>query len=180
MTNLSQTVSQSEYRLESQLGRIADEYADRLNRGERPDIEIYAERYPDLADTLRRVLPTIEVMCGFSTDGAPVTGDAVPHALGDYRILEELGRGGMGVVYRAEQLSLRREVALKVLPFASLLDPRQLQRFRNEALAAAQLDHPHIVSVFGTGCERGVHYYAMQLIEGQTLGGRDHVAPRGG
>jgi len=176
MTSLSRTVTQSEYRVESQLGRIADEYADRLNRGERPDIETYVAQHPDLADTLRRILPTIEIMCGFSEGSGPVTGDAVPHALGDYRIVEEIGRGGMGVVYRAEQLSLRRDVALKVLPFASLLDPRQLQRFRNEAMAAAQLDHPHIVSVFGTGCERGVHYYAMQLIEGKTLA--DVIASR--
>lgn len=169
MPELSRTATDSEHLLESQLGRIADEYADRLKHGEQPDIESYVSRYPQIAGTLRRVLPTIEVMCGLSEADASVTGEVVPHALGDYRILEEIGRGGMGVVYRAEQLSLRRDVALKVLPFASLLDPRQLQRFRNEAMAAAQLDHPHIVSVFGTGCERGVHYYAMQLVEGQTL-----------
>jgi serine/threonine protein kinase/WD40 repeat protein/tetratricopeptide (TPR) repeat protein len=75
----------------------------------------------------------------------------------------------MGVVYEAEQLSLGRRVALKVLPFAATLDPKQLQRFRNEAHAAAQLHHPHIVPVYATGCARGVHYYAMLLIEGQTL-----------
>ncbi len=75
----------------------------------------------------------------------------------------------MGVVYEAEQLSLGRHVALKVLPFAAVLDERQLQRFKNEALAAGQLDHPHIVDVYGVGCVRGVHYYAMRYIEGQTL-----------
>ena len=75
----------------------------------------------------------------------------------------------MGVVYEAEQISLRRRVALKVLPFAAALDPRQLQRFQVEAQAAACLHHPHIVPVYGVGCERGVHYYAMQLIEGQSL-----------
>ena len=89
--------------------------------------------------------------------------------LGDYRILREIGRGGMGVVYEAEQVSLRRHVALKVLPFAAMLDQRQLQRFRNEARAAASLDHPNIVSVHSVGCERAVHFYAMQFIEGQTL-----------
>src|SRR5207249_9997215 len=92
-----------------------------------------------------------------------------PGVLGDYRILREVGRGGMGVVYEAEQLSLRRRVALKVLPFAATLDPRQLARFRNEAQAAAQLHHSNIVPVHAVGCERGVHYYAMQLIEGQSL-----------
>ena len=75
----------------------------------------------------------------------------------------------MGVIYEAEQLSLGRRVALKILPFATMLDPRQLSRFRNEAHAAAVLHHPHIVPVFGVGCERGVHFYAMQLIDGQSL-----------
>src|SRR5205823_6547365 len=88
---------------------------------------------------------------------------------GDFRIVREVGRGGMGVVYEAEQLSLGRRVALKVLPFAGTMDYRQLQRFYNEARAAASLHHPHIVPVYAVGSERGVHYYAMQLIDGQTL-----------
>ncbi|MGQ0636575.1 MAG: protein kinase domain-containing protein [Planctomycetaceae bacterium] len=89
--------------------------------------------------------------------------------LGDFRLLREVGRGGMGVVYEAEQISLRRRVALKVLPFAATFDVRQLQRFKNEAQAAALLHHPHIVAVHAVGCERGVHFYAMQLIDGQSL-----------
>jgi len=89
--------------------------------------------------------------------------------IGDYRIVREIGRGGMGIVYEAEQISLSRPVALKVLPFVSMLDVRQLKRFKNEALAAAQLDHPNIVNIYGTGCDRGIHYYAMQCIEGETL-----------
>ena len=75
----------------------------------------------------------------------------------------------MGVVYEAVQRSLNRRVALKVLPFAAAMDPTQLRRFQTEALAAAQLHHTHIVPVYSVGCERGVHYYAMQFIEGQTL-----------
>jgi WD40 repeat protein/serine/threonine protein kinase len=89
--------------------------------------------------------------------------------LGDYRIVREVGRGGMGVVYEAEQLSLGRRVALKVLPFAAALDPRHLQRFKNEAQAAAHLHHTNIVPVHAVGCERGVHFYAMQFIEGRTV-----------
>ena len=89
--------------------------------------------------------------------------------LGDFRLIREVGRGGMGIVYEAEQISLNRRVALKVLPFAATMDPRHLQRFRNEAQAAACLHHPNIVPVYGVGCERGVHYYAMQFIDGQTL-----------
>jgi serine/threonine protein kinase len=75
----------------------------------------------------------------------------------------------MGVVYEAIQMSLGRRLALKVLPFAAALDAKQLQRFKNEAQAAAHLHHTNIVPVISVGCERGVHYYAMQYIEGQTL-----------
>lgn len=89
--------------------------------------------------------------------------------LGDYQLLREVGRGGMGIVYEAHQISLNRRVALKVLPFAAALDPKQLQRFKNEAQAAAQLHHNYIVPVYAVGYERGVHYYAMQFIEGQSL-----------
>src|SRR5690606_17094268 len=103
--------------------------------------------------------------------------DSPPHAdghgpqtrLGDYHLLGEIGRGGMGIVYRARQLSLGRDVAIKTLPFAAVLDPKQIKRFQNEAQAAAQLHHPNIVPVYAVGCERGVHYYSMQLIEGLSL-----------
>jgi WD40 repeat protein/serine/threonine protein kinase len=89
--------------------------------------------------------------------------------LGDYRIVREVGRGGMGIVYEAVQISLGRRVALKVLPFTAALDAKQLQRFKNEAQAAAQLHHNNIVPIYAIGCERAVHFYAMQFIEGQTL-----------
>src|SRR5262249_47268340 len=89
--------------------------------------------------------------------------------IGEFRLLREIGRGGMGVVYEAYQSSLNRRVALKVLPFVAALDPKQLQRFQNEAQAAAQFHHTNIVPVYAVGCERGVHYYAMQYIEGQSV-----------
>ena len=94
---------------------------------------------------------------------------AFGQSFGDFEIEEEIGRGGMGIVYRARQLSLKRTVALKVLPLAATLDPRRLQRFHNEAQAAASLHHTNIVPVYFVGSERGVHFYAMQLIDGQTL-----------
>ncbi len=75
----------------------------------------------------------------------------------------------MGVVYEAEQLCLGRRVALKVLPFTAALNPEHRQRFQIEAHAAAQLHHPHIVPIFGVGCENGIHYYAMQFIDGHSL-----------
>src|SRR6516162_2610087 len=101
--------------------------------------------------------------------GLPPPEEIVTAPLGDFRLLREVGRGGMGVVYEAEQLSLGRRVALKVLPFAATMDPRHLQRFQNEARAAASLHHSNIVPVYYVGCERGVHFYAMQFIDGQPL-----------
>ncbi len=94
---------------------------------------------------------------------------AQPEPLGDFRILREIGRGGMGVVYEAVQLSLGRRVAVKILPLAASLDPKYLQRFKTEAQAAAQLHHTNIVPVYAVGVERGLHYYAMQLIDGYPI-----------
>ena len=105
-----------------------------------------------------------------SDDGsAMAAGGLETRTLGDFRILDEIGRGGMGVVYEAEQISLGRRVALKVLSYASILDKTKLDRFKIEARAAASLDHPNVVHVHSVGSQRGVHYYAMQFIEGQTV-----------
>ena len=118
--------------------------------------------HPERAEALRRLLPAIEVMADLGAVGAPGRPEPPDRPrgrraglLGDFRILREVGRGGMGVVYEAEQVSLGRRVALKVLPFAAALDPRQLQRFQIEAQAAACLHHTNIVPVYAVGCERG-------------------------
>jgi serine/threonine protein kinase len=161
--------------LESLVARVADEFLERQQRGERPDVEEYAARYPQAAVLLRKVLAAFQLL-GLSglaappNSGATTETPALTGTLGDFQLLREVGRGGMGVVYEAEQISLGRRVALKVLPFAAALDTKQLQRFKNEAQAAAHLQHPHIVPVHYVGCERGVHFYAMQYIDGQTLG----------
>src|SRR5262249_53235993 len=89
--------------------------------------------------------------------------------VGDFRIVREVGRGGMGVVYEAEQISLGRHVALKVLPQKLLLDARTRRRFEREAKAAARLHHTNIVPVFGVGEHEGLPYYAMQFIQGLGL-----------
>src|SRR5437870_8486843 len=150
-------------------------YQAALESGQKPDRREFQARFPDIADALAGCLDALE----FVHAAAPsLAADAAPPdpaelqpelPLGDFRLIREIGRGGMGVVYEAVQQSLGRRVALKVLPFAATLDAKQLQRFKNEAQAAAQLHHTNIVPVFGVGCERGVHYYAMQFIEGQTL-----------
>jgi len=158
--------------LESLVGRVADEFLARQERGERPNVEEYAALYPHAAEHIRESLAALRLAGSFSRSQAVQSGSAeftLPEALGDFRIVREIGRGGMGIVYEAEQLSLRRRVALKVLPFAAVADPRHLQRFRNEALAAAGLDHPHAVKVYAVGSDRGVHYIAMQYIDGRSL-----------
>jgi serine/threonine protein kinase/tetratricopeptide (TPR) repeat protein len=98
---------------------------------------------------------------GWSSDGGPT--------IGDYQLTRQLGRGGMGIVYEAWHLSLRRRVALKVLPFTAAHDAKQISRFKNEAQAAAQVQHPNIVPIFAVGEENGIHFYVMQLIAGKSL-----------
>ncbi|MFO0902625.1 MAG: serine/threonine-protein kinase [Pirellulales bacterium] len=152
-----------------QIAAVLDEYLEAAERGAAPPTEEFVARYPQWSDALRRALASLQavhrVVAAF-----PATHREGPWPqLGDYQIVRELGRGGMGIVYEARQLSLGRTVALKVLPFAAVLDPTHVQRFQNEAQAAAQLHHPHIVPVFSVGCERGVHYYSMQFIDGQSL-----------
>jgi serine/threonine protein kinase/Tfp pilus assembly protein PilF len=171
---MTESVAPPDAALEALLGRVADEFTERLNRGEQPDIEDYARRYPDIGGLLRQVLAALQVMGPADLDpaaagGGPEARESLRGCLGDYRILREVGRGGMGIVYEAEQVSLGRRVALKVLPFAAALDGKQLQRFKHEAQAAAHLHHTHIVPVHAVGSERGVHFYAMQFIDGQTL-----------
>jgi hypothetical protein len=158
---------------------LIEQLTERLNRKEPVDLEAVAAEHPQHADELRKVWPSLAILADLrSADGRSAlsfppgngaAGAAPTGELGDYRIVREIGRGGMGIVYDAEQISLGRRVALKVLPFAGVLDERQLKRFKNEALAAAQLSHPHIVDVYGVGCERGVHYYTMRLIDGESL-----------
>ncbi len=156
------------------LDQIAEEVADRCRRGERPALQEYLDRYPHLADDLRRLLPAmleIEQVKKDVCPAEPLPGLALPRLthLGDYHILREIGRGGMGIVYEAEQISLSRHVALKLLPEQNLHDARQKRRFEREAKTAAKLHHTNIVQVFGVGEYDGQPYYVMQLIRGLGL-----------
>jgi serine/threonine protein kinase len=161
---------------EHSLAELIEELSARMEAREPVQLQAYLDAHPKHAGELRRLYPALQLLADFSRSGEaniPPEGlEATPTLgtpLGDFRLLREVGRGGMGVVYEAEQLSLRRRVALKVLPFAATMDPRHLQRFHNEAQAAACLHHTNIVPVFFVGCERGVHFYAMQFIDGQPL-----------
>jgi serine/threonine protein kinase/WD40 repeat protein len=159
--------------------RLAEEFLQRRRQGESPALTEYVRRHPELADEIRAVFPALLLMeqadpgsselarAGRPEDDSP--SDAFPQQLGDFRILRQVGRGGMGVVYEAEQVSLGRRVALKVLPPEAQVNPRYLARFEREARAAARLHHTNIVPVYGVGTDRGVHYYAMQFIQGQAL-----------
>jgi serine/threonine protein kinase/Flp pilus assembly protein TadD len=163
---------------ETRLAEVLDAYLAEREAGTAPRPEELLARHPDLAGDLKECLASLAYIkrasvkapeagpAGNGTADAEAPGGGV---LGDFRIVREVGRGGMGVVYEAEQVSLGRRVALKVLPFAGALDPRQLQRFKTEAQAAACLQHTSIVPVYYVGCERGVHFYAMQYIDGQPL-----------
>src|SRR5277367_1637938 len=159
------------------LERLAADFVERHRQGKHPPLSEYTDRYPDLAADIRDLFPAL-VKIEKLKPSADATNDferpATPalanlERLGDYRILREVGRGGMGVVYEAEQESLGRHVALKVLPVSALLDPRQLQRFEREAKSAAKLHHTNIVPVYGVGESDGLHYYVMQFIQGLGL-----------
>jgi serine/threonine protein kinase/WD40 repeat protein len=154
------------------LNALAEEFVGRYRRGERPALSEYAARHPELAEEIHELFPALVLMEDLGSVGGPPVpaGPAtVPEQLGDFRILREIGRGGMGVVYEAVQESLGRHVALKILPFHNLMEASQLERFRREARAAAQLHHTNIVPVFGVGEHEGIHFYAMQYIPGQSL-----------
>jgi WD40 repeat protein/serine/threonine protein kinase len=161
-------------------GQIADEFVEAFRQGMRPSVEEFARRYPEHAAEIRDMLPALVLMekaksADDSDEGGKAAAPATPAAgaslrqVGDYQILREVGRGGMGVVYEAQQLSLGRHVAIKVLPSHALLDTRQLARFQREARSAARLHHTNIVPVFGVGEQDGLHYYVMQFIQGLGL-----------
>ena len=162
-----------------ELERILEAAIARLQAGERLEVESLTAKHPEFAAGLRELWPAVEMMVRMGDAAVEPNGHAAGNGqlapppehkqLGDFRLIRQIGQGGMGTVYEAEQLSMGRRVALKVLPFAALVQDKSLQRFRNEVRAAAALDHPHIVSIYSVGEERGVHFYAMQLIRGQTL-----------
>jgi WD40 repeat protein len=179
MTAIRSIPNKSQSSSETRLVEVLDAYLAAAQEGRAPTREELLAAHPELAADLETCLASLEFIRQASLSASPLVGhptaiegdqgDSGLGDLGDFRILREVGRGGMGVVYEAVQRSLNRRVALKVLPFAAAMDPTQLRRFQTEALTAAQLHHTHIVPVYSVGCERGVHYYAMQFIEGQTL-----------
>ena len=160
------------------LDAIGEEFLDHLRRGERPDLNAFAARDPEHAGEIRDFLEALLLVEGLKPEGdrtvvalGQSTSGSGPdlERLGDFRILRELGRGGMGIVYEAEQESLGRRVALKVLAPGMARTSQQVRRFLRESRAAARLHHTNIVPVFGVGEHDGLSYYAMQYIPGLGL-----------
>ena len=156
------------------LNQLADEFAARQRAGERPRLEEYCDRHPDMADDIRSLFPAMLELERAKADAGPELAVSVADAppvtqLGDFRLLREVGRGGMGVVYEAEQVSLGRRVAIKLLPTTVFRDPTKRLRFEREAKAAAKIHHTNIVPVHGFGEHDGTPYYVMQFIPGLGL-----------
>lgn len=155
--------------------QLTTEFLESCRNGDSPDPETYVDRYPELADTIRELFPMIAALESMKRDDQREiarTATQLPldlTELGDFEIVREIGRGGMGIVYEAEQRSLARRVALKVLPKQALLDPVQLQSFEREARIVARLHHTHVVSLYGAGEHNGYHFLAMELVQGESL-----------
>ena len=158
---------------EGLLGNAANDFIERRASGESPTIREYEERYPEIAGAIRDLFPALDLIGNSASGASAVRIDrdvfGQSRRIGDFQIIGQLGHGGMGIVYEAEQISMQRRVALKVLPLAGLVDEVKIQRFQNEVRAVAALDHPNIVPVYMIGEERGVNYYAMRLIRGRSL-----------
>jgi serine/threonine protein kinase len=162
---------------EKRLIEAVQGYLRALEEGRHPDRRQWLACYSDISQELNECLEGLDFVQGAADSihsSLPPSQKAVfspwtSEPVGDFQIVKEIGRGGMGIIYEAIQLSLNRRVALKVLPFAASIDSMCLQRFRQEAQAAAQLHHNHIVPIYAVGCDRGIHYYAMQLIDGLSL-----------
>jgi eukaryotic-like serine/threonine-protein kinase len=178
---------------DERLARIAGELVDELRQGKAPDIDSMVRDNPDLADELRGLWATMLVAdcaaaSAASAAEAPKLSSPADHEvssattnLGDYELLAELGRGGMGVVYKARQLSLGRTVALKMLLPNAVPSAADLARFRVEVESAARLDHPSIVPIYEVGEQQDRPYFTMKFVEGTTLARRladGPMAPR--
>lgn len=143
--------------------QVLDEYLDALKAGQAPSRAELLARHPEMAAQLEACLAGLDFVHQAQTGTRP------DQRIGDFQLVREVGRGGMGAVFEAIQSSLGRRVALKILRFGPTSDPDSVERFRREAETVAALHHTNIVPIFYVGSEKGVNYYAMQFIEGRDL-----------
>ncbi|HEX3148882.1 MAG TPA: protein kinase [Gemmataceae bacterium] len=162
-------MSASESRDYGLINQLAEEFTQRIRKGERPSVREYCDKHPQIAEDLGEMLGALAALEGLkdADQAAPVPKTPNLRQIGEYQILREVGRGGMGVVYEAEQASLGRRVALKIM--AGARTSYGLERFKREARAAARLHHTNIVPVFSVGDHDGMPYYVMQFIQGLGL-----------
>jgi predicted Ser/Thr protein kinase len=164
---------------DERLALLLAELTDAVQQGQAVDLNAVCGQHTDLAHELRQLWGAVMVADAVGSDSldagvepaqeTPSGALELPTRLGGYELLEELGRGGMGVVYRARQLGLDREVAVKMILRGQLATPSERERFRAEAEAAARLDHPHIVPVYEVGEAEGRPFFSMKYIAGRTL-----------
>jgi serine/threonine-protein kinase len=167
------------------LDEIVADYLRAVERGDSPNREDLLTRHPELADELREFFADHDRIAQiarplFEPTIAPTgltTSPAKIRYFGDYELLEEIARGGMGVVYKARQVKLNRIVAVKMILSGQLASPADVERFHTEAEAAAKLDHPGIVPIYEVGQHEGQHYFSMGFVEGQSLAARVAQGP---
>ena len=152
---------------EDLVDELADEFVSRHQNGEAPSVAEYCERHPEVADEIAELFPLLVMLEG--TKSPSTKSGVVSKKVGDYELIDEIGRGGMGIVYEAKHESLGRRVAVKVLPTQLADSPKAVARFQREAKAISNLHHTNIVPLYEVGASEGQFYFAMQLIEGQSL-----------